>query len=79
MRSSTPRRIVFTVYDGVALLDLAGPLEAFRIAAEFALTQRPKAYECVVVSSRGGRVRTASGVDLNTKSVRILAQSRSTH
>src|SRR5215469_5927831 len=74
MRSSTPRRIVFAVYDGVALLDLSGPLEAFRIAAEFALPQRPKAYECIVVSSRGGRVRTASGVDLNTKSLRSLAQ-----
>ena len=73
MRSSTPRRIVFAVYDGAALLDLCGPLEAFRVAAEFALPQPPKAYECVVVSSRGGRVRTASGVDLNTKSVRSLA------
>jgi len=74
MHSSTPRRIVFAVYDGVALLDLSGPLEAFRIAAEFALKERHKTYECIVVSSRGGRVRTASGVDLNTKSVRSLAE-----
>ena len=73
MRSSTPRRIVFTVYDGVALLDLSGPLEAFQIAAVFAIKERPKAYECVVVSSGGGRVKTASGVDLDTKSVRSLA------
>jgi transcriptional regulator GlxA family with amidase domain len=73
MRSSAPRRIVFTVYDGVALLDLSGPLEAFRVA-ELALPQRPKTYECIVVSSRGGRVRTASGVDLDTKSLRSLAQ-----
>ena len=73
MRPSTPRRIVFAVYDGAALLDLSGPLEAFRVAAEFALPQPPKAYECIVVSSRGGRVRTASGVDLNTKSISGLA------
>ena len=73
MRSSTPRRIVFAVYDGVALFELSGPLEAFRIAAEAALKHSPKAYECIVVSSRGGRVRTASGADLNTKSVRSLA------
>jgi transcriptional regulator GlxA family with amidase domain len=53
--------------------DLSGPLEAFRVA-EFALPQRPKTYECIVVSSRGGRVRTASGVDLDTKSLRSLAQ-----
>ena len=68
-----PRRIVFAVYDGVALLDLSGPLEAFRIATEFALPQPPSAYECIVVSSGGGRVGTASGVDLSTKSVRSLA------
>ncbi|SRR5712691_9120604 len=73
MRSSTPRRIVFAVYDGVALFELSGPLEAFRIATEAALKQPPKAYECIVVSSHGGRVRTASGVDLNTKSLRSLA------
>jgi transcriptional regulator GlxA family with amidase domain len=73
MRPSTPRRIVFAVYDGVALFELSGPLEAFRIATEAVLKQPPKAYECIVVSSRGGRVRTASGVDLNTKSLRSLA------
>jgi transcriptional regulator GlxA family with amidase domain len=73
MRSSTTRRIVFAAYDGVALFELSGPLEAFRIATEAALKQPPKAYECIVVSSRGGRVRTASGVDLNTKSLRSLA------
>ena len=73
MRSSTSRRIVFAVYDGVALSELSAPLEAFRIATAAALKQPPKAYECVVVSSRGGRVRTASGVDLNTKSLRSLA------
>ena len=73
MRSSTPRRIVFPVYDGVALLDLSGPLEVFQIGAEFVLRERLKAYECIIVSSRGGRVRTASGVDVHAKSVRSLA------
>jgi hypothetical protein len=74
MLSSTPRRIVFCCLRRVALLDLSGPLEAFRIASEFALKGHYKAYECVIVSSLGGRVRTASGVDLNTKSVRSLAE-----
>jgi transcriptional regulator GlxA family with amidase domain len=74
MPSSTPRRIVFAVYDGVALLDLSGPLDAFRIASEFALKEHRKTYECVIVSSLGGRIRTASGVDLNTGSVRSLAE-----
>lgn len=74
MRSSTPRRIVFAVYDGVTLLDLSGPLEAFQIAAEFALKERPKTYECIVVSSRGGSVKTANDLELNAKSVRSLAE-----
>jgi len=29
------RRIVIAVYEGVSLLDLAGPLEAFRVAVDF--------------------------------------------
>ena len=36
MRPIKPHRIVFAVYDGVSLLDLAGPLEAFRVAASSA-------------------------------------------
>lgn len=72
MRPSVSRHIVFTAYEGVSLLDLSGPLEAFRIAADFALKDRRLSYECTVVSSRGGRVKTADGVELNAKSVRSL-------
>jgi transcriptional regulator GlxA family with amidase domain len=71
-----PRRVAFVTYDGVSLLDLAGPLEAFRVAAVFGRPRDiPAAYECVVVSMKGGRVKTADGVELGTKSVRSLAQS----
>ena len=71
MKQTRPRRIVFTVYEGVSLLDLAGPLEAFRVADAFSPARgRRPAYECVVVSSRGGRVKTADGVDLLTTPVR---------
>jgi transcriptional regulator GlxA family with amidase domain len=73
MRASTSRRIVFTAYDGVSLLDLSGPLEAFRIAADFALKERRTTYECIVVSARGGRVTTADGVELHTKSARSVS------
>jgi transcriptional regulator GlxA family with amidase domain len=62
----------FAAYGGVSLLDLSGPLEAFRIAADFVLKDRRMSYECPVVSSRGGRVKTADGVELNAKSVRSL-------
>jgi transcriptional regulator GlxA family with amidase domain len=72
MRPSTSRHIVFTAYEGVSLLDLSGPLEAFRVAADFALKERSMSYECTVVSSRGGPVKTANGVELNAKSMRSI-------
>ena len=60
MPTFNPRRIVFAVYKGVSLLDLAGPLEAFRVADAFSPSRNGrKMYECTVVSSRGGRVMTA--------------------
>jgi transcriptional regulator GlxA family with amidase domain len=62
MRRSTSRHIVFIAYEGVSLLDLSGPLEAFRVAAAFARPQgRGAMYECTVVSARGGQVKTADG------------------
>src|SRR5262249_19132293 len=65
----------FTVYRGVSLLDLAGPLEAFRVADAFAPSRSRRAsYECLVVSSSGGRVMTADGVELNTTPVRSAAK-----
>jgi len=73
MRASASRRIVFTAYDGVSLLDLSGPLEAFRVAAEFPLKEQPTTYECIVLSARGGRVKTANGVGLDTKSARSIS------
>jgi len=76
MQPSKTRRIVFTAYEGVSLLDLAGPLEAFRVADAFSSARGRRAfYECTVVSSRGGRVMTADGVELNTKSVRSAARN----
>lgn len=73
MRASTSRRIVFTVYDGVSLLDLSGPLEAFRVAADFVLEERHTTYQCIVVSTLGGRVTTADGVEVITKSARSVS------
>jgi len=75
MRQFTSRRIVVTAYEGVSLLDLAGPLEAFRVAAAFARPlERRASYECTVVSASGGTVGTADGVQLNTQPVSSLAK-----
>lgn len=49
------RRVAFVVYDGVTLLDVTGPLEVLHQSGR---------YDTVLVSARGGEVRTASGVVL---------------
>jgi transcriptional regulator GlxA family with amidase domain len=72
-RLKLERRIAIAVYPGVSLLDLGGPLEAFRVASEFAGTRgRRLNYKCSVVSSRGGQVPTADGVPLVTEPIRSL-------
>jgi transcriptional regulator GlxA family with amidase domain len=49
------------------LLELAGPLEAFRVASSFAAPRGKRiAYECTVVSVAGGRIKTADGVEIVT-------------
>src|SRR5262249_44656584 len=70
-----PRRVVFVAYEGVSLLDLAGPLEAFIVANRFwpEATGSPL-YDCSVVSVRGGTVRTADGLPLGTESVAALKE-----
>jgi transcriptional regulator GlxA family with amidase domain len=71
--TSKPRRIVFAVYNGVSLLDLAGPLEAFRVASAFGGGNSSRvSYECVVASTRAGAVKTADGVALVVKSMRSV-------
>lgn len=68
-----PRRVAIVAYEGVSLLDLGGPLEALRIASSFnGGGCRRVAYDCSVVSMRGGAVKTADGVELVTRSVRSL-------
>ena len=75
MAQAISRRIVITAYEGVSLLDLAGPLEAFRVASTFGGPGgRLATYECSVVSVRGGPVKTADGVALVTDSVRALSR-----
>jgi transcriptional regulator GlxA family with amidase domain len=75
MRPPKTRRIVIAVYEGVSLLDLAGPLEAFRVASSFGGSRESRVtYECSVVSIRGGPLKTSDGVELVTESVRSLGR-----
>lgn len=67
------RHVVLAAYQGVSLLDLGGPLEAFRVASTFGQTRSRRVhYKCTVVSSHGGQVDTADGVPLVTRSIRSL-------
>lgn len=66
------RHIALAVYRGVSLLDLGGPLEAFRVASAFGQSRKRVNYKCSVVSSGGGQVDTADGVPLMSQSIRSL-------
>jgi transcriptional regulator GlxA family with amidase domain len=75
-RLTIERCIAIVIYPGVSLLDLGGPLEAFRVASEFGgARSRGMNYRCSVVSSRGGPVLTADGVPLISESIRSLDRS----
>src|SRR5262245_13498878 len=73
MPSTDPLRTAIVAYEGVSLLDLAGPLEAFNIASTHPdHVGAARRYDCRVVSARGGPVVTAEGVSLVTEPVRVL-------
>jgi transcriptional regulator GlxA family with amidase domain len=55
----TDRRIVFVVFNGFQPLDLTGPHEVFRGAAD--------GYACEVVASRAGPVRSGSGLVIHAE------------
>lgn len=54
----SPRNVVVAVFEGFQLLDAAGPISAFEIAAHFA----PGAYRVRVCAPRGGLIASSSGV-----------------
>src|SRR5262249_48880920 len=62
-----PRRIVFVAYDGLSLMDLAGPLEAFIVANRHSPGSAGGApHEYSLVSVPGGRLRTADRLPVIT-------------
>jgi transcriptional regulator GlxA family with amidase domain len=64
------RRVVFIVYPGFELLDVSGPIAAFNNAnRELAIRDGPRFYGFDLASSRGGAVKSSSGVVVDTRSV----------
>ena len=66
------RAIVFTVYDGMRLLDLTGPLDTFALANDLHPEKRQAPYELRTVSVNGGLVRTSSGLSVSTEPLSAL-------
>ena len=60
-KSAQPPIIGFYVFPGHALLDLAGPLTAFRLADHLG---QPGRYETIVLSERGGLIPCQDGTDV---------------
>jgi len=67
--SASTRRIVFLVYPGFELLDMAGPMAVFTTANQ--LTSAPL-YRVVVASARGGVLKCSAGLPLETAPCRGL-------
>lgn len=70
----TTKHIVVVVYPRVSMLDLGGPLAAFRIATEFDDARRHSiGYQCTMVSAQGGLIETAEGIALMTQALDTVA------
>lgn len=68
-----PLPVVLLAYDGMNLLDLAGPLQALATANRSTEPGAPPRYDTVVASEQGGPVITGSGLPVVTISVSSLA------
>ena len=55
-----PSRIAFVIFDGLELLDLAGPFEVFQQANRLS-----GGYSCEVISVSPGPIRSDSGLQVN--------------
>src|SRR5690606_35293958 len=62
--------VAFLMIPGFQLLDMAGPLSVFQTAGEAAAGRRGPAYAAHLVSARGGRVASSSGVEVVTRAWR---------
>ena len=68
MSSIDPIRVAIVAYEGVSLLDLAGPLEALGVASTHPNhVGASLIYTCSVLSVHGGLVMTADGVGIATE------------
>jgi transcriptional regulator GlxA family with amidase domain len=69
MRRTKERLIVVLAFDGVQLLDVAGPVQTFASANEIAKDAHHIPYRIIVASRRGGPISTSSGLPLLTRPI----------
>lgn len=69
---AVPLTVVLLAYDGMNLLDLAGPLQALTTANRSVAPGAPARYAPIVASEHGGQIVTGSGLPLVTNSVASL-------
>lgn len=72
-QTQRPLPVVLLAYDGMNLLDLAGPLQALTTANRSAAPGGPARYDTIVASEQGGQVVTGSGLPVVTVPVSSLA------
>lgn len=68
------RRIVFVIYPGVTLLDVAGPVQAFSSANNIEIAGEDRFYDVIISSPGGGAVTTDCMVDLSSVSLTSAAR-----
>ena len=59
-----PRPVVLAAFDGIQLLDLAGPAEVFHAASGVALQAGRPGYRVHIATPGGRRIRTTSGIEV---------------
>ncbi len=69
--SHLTRSVGFVIFPDALLLDLAGPLQVFEIANEAGAT-RGSDYRISICSTKGGPIRTSSGVEIQTSSLAAM-------
>ncbi|MBY5933821.1 helix-turn-helix domain-containing protein [Tateyamaria omphalii] len=72
MTSEMPRVVVFVVYDGIVLLDLAGPLQVFSRAVD--PSTGAFGYECLVASVTGESIETNTVLSIPTVTIASLEE-----
>lgn len=70
LSAASRKRAVFLAFDGVNLLDIAGPLEAMQASEHH--RNEPTRYETIIASMQGGQIATSSGLPILTQSLRDI-------